>query len=305
MKIAFAGTPHFGALVLGALLRSRHEVALVFTQPDRPAGRGRQPRESAVKILAVQEGLQVEQPGSISAPPVVGGIGDAGIQALTIAAYGQILKEPLLGALPIINVHASLLPKYRGASPIERAIMAGERVSGVTIMDVVAQLDAGDIYLQRPVQIEDEDDAGSLYEKLGLAGGAALVEVLDALEDDGFVPQPQMEIDISYAEKIGREDLKIDWSRQAWEINNQIRALSPHIGAWTGVEGHRLKVWKAAVSEGGDGPGTVRIEDERLLVSCGTGSLELLEVQPEGKRHMSAAEYLRGHRQLVAGKRLG
>ncbi len=305
MKIAFAGTPHFGALVLGALLRSRHEPALVFTQPDRPAGRGRQRRESAVKLMAVQEGLRVEQPESISVQPVIDLLRQEEVEALTIAAYGQILKTPLLGELPIINVHASLLPKYRGASPIERAIMAGERVSGVTIMDVVAKLDAGDVYLQRPVEIEDDDDAGSLYEKLGAAGGAALVEVLDALDSNGFVPQPQQEIDVSYAEKIGRDDLIIDWSRQAWEINNQVRALSPHIGSFTGVDGRLLKVWRTAVAEGGDGPGTVRIEGERLLVSCGSGSLELLEVQPEGRRRMSAAEYLHGHRELVEGKRLG
>lgn len=305
MKLAYAGTPHFGALVLGALLRSRHDVTLVYTQPDRPAGRGRQTRESAVKITAIQDGLPVEQPESISAPEVVEQMKDAGVQILTIAAYGQILKAPLLGALPIINVHASLLPKYRGASPIERAIMSGERVSGVSIMDVVAKLDSGDIYLQRPVQIEDDDDAGSLYEKLGSTGGAALVEVLDALEDNGFVPQPQQEIDVSYADKINRSDLPIDWKRHAWEINNQVRALSPHIGAYTAASGHRLKVWKAAVAEGGDGPGTVRVEGERLLVNCGTGTLELLEVQPEGRRRMTAAEYLHGHRELVEDKQLG
>jgi methionyl-tRNA formyltransferase len=305
MKIAFAGTPHFGALVLGALLSSRHEIALVYTQPDRRAGRGRHEHQSPVKIMAQGEHLRVEQPEVISTPDEVALLEGLGVQALTVAAYGQILKSPLLGALPCINVHASLLPKYRGASPIERAIMAGERVTGVSIMAMAKGLDSGDIYLQRPLEIDDEDDAGSLYDKLGHLGGAALVEVLDALDSNGFVPQPQHEIGVSYAEKIGRADLGIDWKRQAWEVANQVRALSPHIGAYTIAGDHRLKIWKASVAEGGDGPGKVRIEDERLLVNCGTGALELLEVQPEGGRRMGAAEYLRGHREQLEGSRLG
>lgn len=286
-------------------MRSRHQVAAVFTQPDRPAGRGRRRRQSPVKVLAEREGIRVEQPERISGQEVVDLLGELEVEVLTVAAYGQILKAPLLGSLPCINVHASLLPKYRGASPIERAMMAGEKVTGISIMEMDAGLDTGDVYLQRPLQIEDRDDAGGLYEKLGRLGGAALVEVLDALEDDGFVPRPQHDIGVGYADKITRDDMEIDWSRHAWEIAAQIRALSPHIGAFTGVEGHRLKVWKAAVAEGGDGPGTVRVEGERLLVGCGTGSLELLEVQPEGGRRMNASEYLRGHRQTVAGKRLG
>lgn len=298
MKIAYAGTPHFGALVLGSLLRSRHRVEIVFTQPDRPAGRGRRQMEPPVKLMAEAEGLRVEQPDSISSQDTVDMLAAAGVEILTIAAYGQILKGPLLGSLPIINVHASLLPKYRGASPIERAIMAGERVTGVSIMDVIAELDSGDVYIQRPVQIEDEDDAGSLYEKLGAAGGEALVEVLDALEENGFIPQPQSHIDLCYAEKISRDDLKIDWARPAWEIANQVRALSPHIGAYTEASGHRLKIWRAKAGEGGDDPGSIVIDGERLLVSCGSGTLELLEVQPEGKRRMGAAEYLRGRRGL-------
>jgi methionyl-tRNA formyltransferase len=305
MMLAFAGTPHFGALVLGALLRSRHRVAAVFTQPDRPAGRGRHMRSSPVKTLAEEEGVRVEQPEVISVQETVDLLHRLGVDALAVAAYGQILKSPLLGALPCINVHASLLPKYRGASPIERAIMAGERVTGVSIMAMEAGMDTGDVFLQRPLEIDDADDAGALHEKLGKLGGAALVEVLDALEDDGFVPQPQHDIGASLAGRITREDMRIDWSRHAWEVANQVRALSPHIGAYTDVEGRRLKVWRAAVAEGGKGPGEARVEGERLLVGCGTGSLELLEVQPEGKRRMGAAEYLRGHRQVIEGRRLG
>ena len=182
MKIAFAGTPHFGALVLGALLGSRHEVAVVLTQPDRPAGRGRQERFSEVKELAVREGLRVEQPERASAPETVELLKSLGVKVVTIAAFGQILRPPLLGGIPCINVHASLLPKYRGAAPIERAIMDGEGITGVSIMDVEQKLDHGAVYLQKAFVIEKDDDAGSMYEKLGRVGGEALADVLDDFE---------------------------------------------------------------------------------------------------------------------------
>ncbi|MEW6019701.1 MAG: methionyl-tRNA formyltransferase [Pseudomonadota bacterium] len=323
MKIAFAGTPRFGALVLGALLRSSHEVVLVLTQPDRPAGRGRRERFSAVKELAVQEGLRVEQPEKASDREVLDLARSLGARALTIAAFGQILKSPLLGGIQCINVHASLLPKYRGAAPIERAIMDGEGVTGVSIMEVEPALDTGPVFLQRAVLIEKEDDAGSMYAKLGEAGGEALAEVLEAIEAGGMEPRRQDDRGATYAEKITPHDMRIDWSEQAWRCAARVRALSPHIGAFTevpvrgqaqaakggkrggeagagGASGSlRLKVWKAIVAEGGGEPGRVRTLDERLLVACGTGTLELLEVQPPGKRRMSAAEFLRGYGRLV------
>jgi methionyl-tRNA formyltransferase len=304
MKIAFAGTPPFGALILGALLSSRHEVEIVFTQPDRPAGRGRKPRESAVKQLAVTEGLRVEQPESISNADTLTLMQDLGVKTLAVAAFGQILKSPLLGGIPCINVHASLLPAYRGASPVERAIMAGEKVTGVSIMDITPKLDTGAVYLSWPVYIDEDDDAGVMYEKLGRAGGEALVQVLDGIESVGMVSEPQDEESAFYVEKITPDDQVIDWHRPAREIRSQVRGLSPHIGAFTNAGGKRLKVWKAAVVEGGDGPGTVEIDGERLLVNCGTGRLELIQVQPEGKRRMSAAEYLRGHKEDLSGARL-
>lgn len=305
MKIAFAGTPRFGALILGALLGSGHEVVLVITQPDRPAGRGRELGISAVKELAVREGLRIEQPEDVSSAEFIKLIKSLGVKALTVAAFGQILKSPLLKALPCINVHASLLPKYRGAAPIERAIIEGERATGVTIMEITPKLDTGPIYTSRAVYIEDDDDAGSMYEKLGRAGGEALVEVLDALEEGGFEPIAQDDAGATYAEKITPADMEVDWARQAWQVASLVRGLSPHIGAFTRAGGQRLKVWKAAVTEGGDGPGFVFIEGERLLVSCGTGMLELKEVQPQGKRRMSGAEFVRGYRKLVEGRKLG
>lgn len=304
MKIAFAGTPKFGALVLGALLRSSHKVVLVITQPDRPAGRGRRPRLSAVGELALTEGLRVEQPENASTPEMVELLKSLGVRVLTIAAFGQILKSPLLGGIPCINVHASLLPKYRGAAPIERAIMDGEGVTGVTIMGVEPKLDTGPIYLQKAVVIEKEDDAGSMYEKLGRSGGEALAEVLDQVEAGEAVAVPQDDTGATYAEKITPADMFIDWSLPAWRLAAQVRGLSPHIGAFTEVDGARLKVWKAHVAEGSGEPGAVRMQEERLLVACGSGTLELAEVQPEGKRRMNAAAYLRGYRSLIEGQRL-
>lgn len=305
MKIAFMGTPPFGALVLGALLRSGHEVALVVTQPDRPAGRGQKPRASAVKELALAEGLKVVQPDSASTAAVVDLLGSLGTEAYTVASFGQILKPPLLGSVTGINVHASLLPRYRGAAPIERAIMAGETETGVSIMDIVAGLDAGAVYLRRAVPIGEDDDAGSMYEKLGREGGEALVEALDRLEEGGITPEPQDEGAVTYAEKIKAADREIDWARTARDIFNQVRGLSPHIGAFTVAGGQRLKVWKAAPAEGGGEPGVVRVEGERLIAACNRGALELLVIQPEGGRRLSAAEFLRGHRRLVASGKLG
>lgn len=305
MKIAFAGTPLFGALVLGALLRSGHEVVVVVTQPDRPAGRGLKTRYSPVKELAVEEGLRVEQPERASTPGTAELLRSLGARVLAIAAFGQILKAPLLGGVSCINVHASLLPRYRGAAPIERAIMAGEGVTGVSIMEVEPKLDTGPVYLQSAVIIEKEDDAGSMYEKLGRAGGEALVEVLDSLEAGAIEPETQDENAATYAEKITPADMKINWTEPAWKEAARVRGLAPHIGAFTMLrDGHRLKVWRAVVAEGSGNPGQVIIKDERLLVACGTGTLELLEVQPEGKRRIAATDFLRGYRRLVEKRKL-
>lgn len=305
MKIAFAGTPHFGALVLGALLGSSHEIVLVVTQPDRPAGRGRGLRMSPVKQLALSEGLNIEQPEKASSPEFVERMKALDVQVFTVAAFGQILREPLLGGLPCINVHASLLPKFRGAAPIERAIMAGENETGVSIMDIAPKVDTGAVYLQRVIPVGEEDDAGTIYEKLGKAGGEALAEALDALEAGGMKSVPQDESAATYVEKITAADREIDWNRGAAEIAAQVRGLSPHIGAYTTVSGLRLKVWKARpaprVIEETLSPGAIIDQGERLFAVCGSGILELLEVQPEGRRRMEAQEFLRGHRHTIHG----
>ncbi len=307
MKIAFAGTPRFGAQVLEALIASPHEIVAVFTQPDRPAGRGLASRMSPVKQLALAAGLRVEQPASISSPASIASLKELGARFLTIAAFGQILKQDLLDAVPCINVHGSLLPEYRGAAPVERAIMDGKRQTGVSIMDVVLALDSGNVYLRKTVPIEDADDAGSIYEKLARAGGEALVEVLDRAEAGPLAGQPQDESLVTYAEKIGPGDRHLDWSQPARRVFNQVRALSPHIGAYAKAGETQLKIWRAAppvaagkpLSGASLQPGKVSLRGEELWVQCGEGQLRLLELQPAGKRRMSAAEFLRGYRKLV------
>ena len=305
MKIAFTGTPRFGALVLDSLIRSRHEIVVVFTQPDRPAGRGLGPRRSPVKELALARGLRVEQPGSISSPETIALLGGLGAEALTIAAFGQILKQPLLDAILCINVHGSLLPGYRGAAPVERAIMNGEHETGVSIMKVLLALDSGEVYRRQSVPIEDGDDAGAVYESLARAGGEALVATLDDLAAGRLSGEPQDESLVTYAEKITPADRRIVWSRPAREIFNQVRALSPQIGAYTAVGEMSLKIWRVGVVspdvEGSqsEGPGDVVISGQRLFVQCGDGFLGLLEVQPQGKRRMSGAEFLQGYRRQV------
>lgn len=277
---------------------------MVITQPDRPAGRGRQPRFSAVKELALAERLRVEQPERASTPEMVALLRSLNVRVLAIAAFGQILKPPLMGGVQCLNVHASLLPRYRGAAPIERAIMAGDGVTGVTIMEVEPSLDTGPIYLQQAVIIEKEDDAGSMYEKLGQAGGEAMARVLDDLETGDFKPQRQNDDAATYAQKITPRDMEIDWTEPAWQVAARVRGLSPRIGAYATAGGQRLKVWRAVVGEGGGQPGEVIIKGERILVACGTGTLELLQVQPEGKRRMSAAEFRHGYSRLLQNQKL-
>lgn len=277
---------------------------MVVTQPDRPAGRGRGLRMSPVKQLALTEGLRIEQPEKASSPEFVAGMKELGIEVFAVAAFGQILREPLLGGLPCINVHASLLPKYRGAAPIERAIMAGESETGASIMDITPKVDTGAVYLQRVVPIGDDDDAGSMYEKLGAAGGEALAQVLDNIEAGGMEPVPQEESAATYVEKITAADREIDWNRNAPEIAAQVRGLSPRIGAYTSTgDGHRLKIWKARAAEVPAEPGGFIIDGDRLFVRCGMGALELIEVQPEGKRRMVASDFVRGHKKAIESKK--
>jgi methionyl-tRNA formyltransferase len=272
MKLVFAANAPFGAAVL-ELLAQAHEVELVLTRPDRAQGRGRRIGQPPAKEAAERLGIPVVQPERLVEPP-----GTAPV--VVVCAYGVLVPEGLLEERLWLNVHPSLLPRWRGAAPVERALMAGDRETGVTIHRTTAELDAGPAAAARSFPIGPEDDAGAVYEQAVPLAVEVLDEVLARWPDIEFRPQP--EADVTYAEKIGSSDRELDWSRSPEEIVNRVRALSPHIGARGVVGGRTLTVWKARPA----GPSAALVED----------SVELVEVQPEGRTRMTGAEYLRGLR---------
>ena len=298
MKVAFAGTPDFAATILCGLVASDHEVGLAVSQPDPRRGRGRKTTPTPVAELARNLGLPLRQPARIS--EVAGEISEH--DALVVAAYGQILHPDTLYAarLGAWNVHASLLPEYRGAAPIERAIMNGERKTGVTIMRMDEGLDTGPIALQRTVEITPEMTGGELTELLARIGAKAIVEVMFSVAGGTVALTEQDSLHATYAPKLSSEDLVIDWNRGAEEVRDLIRALAPHVGARTfhsAVEGP-VKIWRAGVFEQGDlslEAGRIRVENGRVLVGCGTGVLEVLELQVPGAKRLSARDFLRGN----------
>lgn len=269
MRLAVAATAPLGATVLEGLAE-RHDIDLLVTRPDRPRGRGRRVAPPPAKETAERLGIRVVQPERLTELPT-----DA--PAVVVAAYGALVPDELLGERLWLNVHPSLLPRWRGAAPVERALMAGDPETGVTIHRTTAELDAGPIAARRAFAVGLEDDAGTVYDR----AGRVAVELLDeVLPEPAFTPQP--EEGATYAEKITAADRELDWGRPADELVNRVRALSPHIGAWGTVDGRRLVVWRARPA----GPGSELV----------AGPVELLEVQPEGRRRMAAAEYLRGRR---------
>jgi methionyl-tRNA formyltransferase len=270
LRIGVAATAPFGADVLAGLAARGHEIEVLVTRPDRPAGRGRKKTQPPAKVAAAELGIPVEQPERLTAAP-----GDA--RVVVVAAYGVLIPEKLLSERLWLNVHPSLLPRWRGAAPVERSIMAGDRETGVTIHRTTAELDAGPIAAQRRFPIGPDDDAGVVYER---AAKVALDVFDEVVSDPIFVPQPTE--GVSYADKIGAQDRELDWSQPAEENLNLIRALSPHIGARGLVDGRRLLVWRARPAR-----------EDSLLVADG---IELLEVQREGGKRMSAEEYVRGRR---------
>ncbi|MBX5435913.1 MAG: methionyl-tRNA formyltransferase [Alicyclobacillaceae bacterium] len=311
------GTPWFAVPVLEALHGAGYYIQAVVTQPDRPAGRGRQPAAPPVKATAERLGLPVLQPERIREPATLEKLASLAPDVVITAAYGQILPQRLLDipARGCLNVHASLLPRWRGAAPIHRALMAGDAVTGVTIMQTVLALDAGPVVGQMQVPVDPLDTYGTLHDKLAQAGARALLDVLPAYLSGERVPVPQPEEGVTYAERLTRADEWIDWNRPAWSVHNQIRALSPRPGACTAWEGQTVKVLKslppaggttgapgaqeAPVSDGTAPPGFVRERDGKVEVRCRDGWLPVLEVQPAGKRVMPAGAWLRGVRGQV------
>lgn len=305
MKIVFMGTPDIAAGVLDALINSRHEVVAVVTQPDKPNARGNEIVFSAVKKRALESDIPVYQPLKASAPEFVSVLAEIKPDIIVVAAFGQLLKPNLL-ELPkygCINVHASLLPKYRGASPIQWAVINGDKESGVTIMHMAAGLDTGDIILQERLELAEDETAGSLYDRLTAMSGPVLLEALDRIEDGTAQSIPQNDEESSYVSVLTKAMGRLDFERNAVELERLIRGLIPWPGAYTYVNGKMLKLWKVGVYDPamvGDGEavkaaaGQLRIVDGGLYIGTGDGILEVFELQLEGKKRMFTSDFLRG-----------
>ena len=300
MRTVFMGTPALAVPTLEALLQKGHKVTSVITQPDRPAGRGRKLRSSPVKSKALELGLLVEQPACIKAPEVLERLRQLDPEAIVVVGYGQILPQSILD-LPrwgCVNVHASLLPKYRGAAPINWAIANGETVTGVTTMRIERRLDAGDMLLKRETSIGPLESAPELAGRLARVGADLLVETLAGLEQGTLAGEKQDGTEVTYAPILKRQDGWIDWNLTAGEIFNRIRGFTPWPGSYTSFRGKRLHVRKAHQKLGASAaPGAISMVDGSLEVGCGGGTaLVLEELQLEGKKQMPAAEFARGHR---------
>ena len=297
LRVAFAGTPPFAATALAAILDAGHDVALVLTQPDRPQGRGLKLAPSAVKALAVERGLPVLQPPTLKAAPLPAG---TKVDVLIVAAYGLILPQAMLdwprhGA---INIHASLLPRWRGAAPIQRALLAGDGETGISIMQMDAGLDTGPVIERVVVPIAPRDTAGALTGRLAAAGAEAIVRTLATLANAGaLAAQPQDASAASYAGKIERADAAIRWNDDAATIDRAIRAFNPAPGAFARLQGETIKIWAAEPASGSPGPAgrIVGADGTGLLVACGRGALRVRELQRAGGRRLSAAAFLAGH----------
>ena len=291
MRLIFMGTPDFSVGVLDALVGAGHEIACVYCQPPRPAGRGKKDRPSPVQARAEALGLPVRHPVSLRGEAEQAEIAALDAEAAVVVAYGLILPQAVLEAPArgCLNIHASLLPRWRGAAPIQRAIMAGDRETGVCIMQMEAGLDTGPVLLRRALTIGETETAGELHDRLSALGAEAIVEALGRL--DALVPEVQPEAGVSYAAKIDKAEARVDWARPAEMVARQINGLSPFPGAWCEIAGERVKLLRADVAEGTGAPGTVL---EGLTVACGTGAVRILEAQRQGKRAMGAEDILRG-----------
>ncbi len=299
MRIVFMGTPEFAVTSLKALIDAGENVVAVVTQPDRPKGRGRRLASPPVKVLAESHSIPVLQPEKIKTPQFYEELSKFSPDLICVAAYGKILPKNILELPPLgcINVHASLLPKLRGAAPINWAIIRGERITGVTTMFMDEGMDTGDILLKEEVAIDDEDTAETLTEKLAPLGGKLLIKTLKALRKGTLKPIPQDDSKATYAPMLKKEMGRVDWSKGAREIRNLIRGLIPWPGAFTTLGGKVLKLYRAEVAEGGGEPGTVIEAGEAgLMVATGERALKVLELQLEGGKRLSATAFLRGHR---------
>jgi methionyl-tRNA formyltransferase len=299
MKIIYMGTPAFAVLPLRALAAAGHSILAVVTRTDKPAGRGKVLTPPAVKLAAGELGLPVLQPKRVRDPEFVSTLRSYGPEAIVVAAYGQILPKEILALPPngCINIHASLLPAYRGAAPINWAILRAERETGITIMQMDEGMDTGAVFLQERIPIDPADTAGSLAEKLSVLGAKMIVTALPLIGSGKLPPVQQDHARATPAPPLKKEDGRIDWARTAGEIHDRVRGLAPWPGAYTFLDGRLIKLIGTEVREGRGEPALIRrSEDGALEVGTGNGLLRVLSLQPEGKKPMTAAEFLRGHR---------
>ncbi len=294
MKLIFAGTPEFAAQALAALIAAGHQLALVLTQPDRPSGRGMALRPSPVKTLALEHGIEVFQPPTLRDAAAQARLQAVGADAMIVAAYGLILPQAVLD-LPrfgCINIHASLLPRWRGAAPIQRAILAGDAESGVCIMQMEAGLDTGPVLLSAALPIAADETAGSLHDRLAELGAGLIVAALEKLP---LAPTPQADCGVTYAAKIEKSEAMLDWNQSAQQLARQVRAFNPFPGALATLGQLSVKVWRASAEAGEGSPGTILAGDRAgILVACGEGALRLAELQKAGGKRLSAAQFLAG-----------
>jgi methionyl-tRNA formyltransferase len=304
MRIAFLGTPDFAVPALAELAAAGHEIAAVYAQPPRPRGRGQELRSSPVQAFAESLGLPVRTPSSMRDADAVAAFAALDLEAAVVVAYGQVLPAAVLEAprLGCFNAHASLLPRWRGAAPIQRAIMAGDPITGVQVMRMTEGLDEGPILLSETVRIDALETAGTLHDRLSHIGAQLIVRALASVERGSAAETPQAQEGVVYARKITPAEARIDWRRPAQEVDRQIRGLSPFPGAWFEAPSERGPVRMSCVEDDAGEPGAVL--GDGLLVACGSGAVRLLQIQREGRGAQDAATFLRGFA-LAPGARFG
>lgn len=308
MRLIFAGTPEFASRALAALIEAGHDVALVLTQPDRPAGRGMKLAASPVKQLALQHGLFVLQPDTLKIPEIQSRLASVGADAMIVAAYGLILppavlKIPRFGCL---NIHASLLPRWRGAAPIQRALLAGDRETGITIMRMDEGLDTGPLLLRLPLPIAADDTAQTLHDKLAELGAEAIVTALARLEQSTLSAEIQDEAGANYAAKLTKAEALLDWRKPATELERAVRAYNPYPVAQALLNGETWRIWRARIGAASTGaPGEImRADRDGIVVACGAGALVLQEMQKSGGKRLPVAQLLPGN-SFKTGDRFG
>jgi methionyl-tRNA formyltransferase len=305
LRLIFAGTPEFAALALSALVDAGYDIPLVLTQPDRPAGRGMKLKASPVKTVALARGIPVAQPETLKSEASRQTIVDARADLMVVAAYGLILPQAALDIprLGCVNIHASLLPRWRGAAPIQRAIEAGDAETGITLMQMDAGLDTGAILMGYPLAIGADDNAASLHDKLAELGARAIVDLLPKLARGEVERRPQENGLATYANKIGKDEARLDWSLPAHVLDRRIRAFNPFPGAYALSHGEPLKIWKARPCSGQGAPGEIlEVSATGLRVACGEGALNLLELQRAGGKRLPTGAFLAGHALAVADR---